>query len=171
MATKRKENSREYLHFDIMYGGCDIPDLGRIGETTNCDFCGKEYRHHNVVISFEARRFDVRRALKQGVLWGEIHTADGGYICSKCFSPDPKKLSKVCRQRAAVLRVTPPPPDLEGDDRLLNIRWAASMRRLARLLDNVDDFSSIDGGIPASGITEFYRVMDRLQGKRTRRAA
>ncbi len=124
-------------------------EFGEGVASPTCDLCGKEFDDHGVLMS-----------LVGGGICGD-HT------CGACIGSGPKGLARIARARAEAVREIRPEP---GDDPDLYTEDAKGKLALAKILDGMEDFTSIQGGIMAVKITEGYLESEKPK-KTSRKAA
>jgi hypothetical protein len=105
-----------------------------------CGLCGEEFDDHGVLMS-----------LMGGGICGD-------HICGACIGSGPKGLAKIARARAEAVREMRPEPD---DDPDLHTKDAKGKLALAKILDGMEDFTPIQGGIVAAKIAEGYLETER----------
>ncbi len=143
MNIGRKEDTRMAKENDLRF------EFGEGVASPTCDLCGKEFDDHGVLMS-----------LMGGGICGD-------HICGACIGSGPKGLAKIARVRATVVREMLPEPD---DDSDLYTEDAKGKFALAKILDGMEDFMPIQGGIVAVKIAEAYRELEG-HPKRGRKAA
>lgn len=124
-------------------------EFGEGVASPTCDFCGKEFDDHGVLMT-----------LMGGGICGD-------HICGACISSGPKGLARIARARAEAVREMRPEP---GDDQDLYIEDAKGKLALAKILDDMEDFTPIRRGLVAVKIAEGYLEMERPK-KTGRKAA
>jgi hypothetical protein len=125
----QKEDARMAKKIDLFF------KFGEGADSPTCGFCGTEFDDHGVTAT-----------LMGGGIAGDV-------ICGSCIGSGPKGLARIARIRAEAVREMRPEPD---DDPDLYIEAARCMRTLAGLLDGLEDFTPIRGGIVAVKIAEGY---------------
>ena len=118
-----------------------------------CAICGKRFCDHGLGV------------------WLETSFVPGVYVgnlCGGCLTSDPKRLAKLARERAPILREKRP---RRGDDEDTNIRWADHLHRFADLADTMDGLHVIPGGTLAVKIGEGYLDLDNPTKARKGKAA
>lgn len=124
-------------------------EFGEGVASPTCGLCGKEFDDHGVLMS-----------LMGGGICGD-------HICGACIGSGPKGLAGIARARAYVVREMLPEP---GDDSDLYTEEAKGKLALAKILDGMEDFTPIQGGIVAVKIAEGYLETERPK-KTGRKAA